>query len=311
MRILVTGGAGFIGSALVRVLLRDDDAHVTVLDALTYAGDRANLPDDPRLAFVHGDITDGRTVDRLVAGADAVVNAAAETHVDRSIAHAAPFVTTNVLGTQVLLDAALRHGTARFLQVSTDEVYGSIERGSWDESAPVAPRSPYSASKAAGDLLALAYHRTHGLPVVVTRGANTFGPRQHPEKLIPRFVTRLLAGRTVPVYGDGGQVREWVHADDHARAIALVLAGGRPGEVYHVGAGVELTNLELTHRLLELCGAGPDRIEHVADRKGHDRRYSLDTTRIRTELGFRPAVDFAAGLAATVEHYRRKGPVTQ
>ncbi len=316
MRILVTGGAGFIGSHFVRGLLAG--AHpalgacdVTVLDALTYAGTRANLVEDPRLTLVVGDVGDGLLVDRLLPGHDAVVHFAAETHVDRSIAHAAPFVTTNVLGTQVLLDAALRHGTPRFVQISTDEVYGSIDHGSWDESAPPAPRSPYSASKAGADLLALAYHRTHGVPVVVTRGSNTYGPRQHPEKLIPRFVTRLLAGRTVPLYGDGGHVRDWIHVADHCRAVALVLAGGRPGEVYNVGGGVELTNAALTARLLELCGAGPDRVEHVEDRKGHDRRYSVSSAKIRAELGFAPAVAFDEGLRETVEFYRRNGPVTQ
>jgi dTDP-glucose 4,6-dehydratase len=312
VRVLVTGGAGFIGSHYVRRVLAGAypgtaGAAVTVLDKLTYSGNRANL--DPvagsdRLQFVVGDICDAGIVDEVMAGRDLVVHFAAESHVDRSISGAAPFVTTNVVGTQVLLDAALRHGVRRFVHVSTDEVYGSIEIGSWNEEQPVSPRSPYSAAKAGSDLLALAYHRTHGLPVVVTRCSNNYGPYQFPEKVIPLFVTNLLDGLPVPLYGDGGNVRDWLHVDDHCAGIALVAEGGRAGEVYHIGGGTELTNKELTARLLEACGAGWEMVEHVPDRKGHDRRYALDVTKISTELGYAPRVDFAPGLAATVRWYR-------
>jgi dTDP-glucose 4,6-dehydratase len=312
VKVLVTGGAGFIGSHYVRALLADAypgtaGARVTVLDRLTYSGNRANLAPvagSGRLRFVVGDICDATLVDRVMAGQDLVVHFAAESHVDRSIAGAAPFVTTNVVGTQVLLDAALRHDVARFVHVSTDEVYGSIEIGAWSEDQPVAPRSPYSAAKAGSDLLALAYHRTHGAPVVVTRCSNNYGPYQFPEKVVPLFVTNLLDGRPVPLYGDGGNVRDWLHVDDHCTGIALVADGGRPGEVYHIGGGTELTNKELTARLLEACGAGWEMVEYVPDRKGHDRRYALDITKISTELGYAPRVDFTAGLAATVEWYR-------
>ncbi|WP_089021076.1 dTDP-glucose 4,6-dehydratase [Micromonospora coriariae] len=317
MRILVTGGAGFIGSEYVRMLLgatggdaeppvREPDV-VTVLDKLTYSGNPANLDpvrDDPRLRFVQGDICDPALVDEVVPGHDVIVHLAAESHVDRSIAGAAPFVTTNVLGTQTLLDAALRHGIRRFVHVSTDEVYGSIDEGSWTETWPLAPNSPYSASKAGSDLLALAYHRTHGMDVVVTRSSNNYGPYQFPEKVIPLFVTNLLDGGTVPLYGDGGNVRDWLHVHDHCRGIALVQQKGRPGEVYHIGGGTELTNRELTGRLLEACGAGWDRVDPVPDRKGHDRRYSLDTTKISKELGYAPSIDLERGLAATVRWYR-------
>jgi dTDP-glucose 4,6-dehydratase len=312
MNLLVTGGAGFIGSHFVRSVLADAlpglaGARVTVLDKLTYAGNFANLgpvAQSKRLDFVPGDIADAALVDPVMRRHDAVVHFAAESHVDRSIQASAEFAMTNVVGTQVLLDAALRHGTSRFVQVSTDEVYGSIDTGAWTERSPLAPNSPYAATKAAGDLLALAYHRTHGLPVVVTRCANTYGPYQHPEKLIPRFVTSLLAGRTVPLYGDGEQVRDWVHVDDHCRGTALVLLEGKAGEVYHIGGSEELTNRELTGMLLEACGAGWDRVETVEDRKGHDRRYALDDDRIRRELGYRPRMDFAVGLAGTVQWYR-------
>jgi dTDP-glucose 4,6-dehydratase len=310
MGILVTGGAGFIGSAFVRGVLGDDAvARVTVLDGLTYSGNRANLDPvaaDPRLRFVHGDITDAALVDDLVRGHDAIVHFAAESHVDRSIAGAAPFVTTNVLGTQTLLDAALRHGVGRFLHVSTDEVYGSIAAGSWTEDWPLAPNSPYAASKAGSDLIALAYHRTHGLDVVVTRCSHNYGPYQFPEKVIPLFVTNLLAGRRVPLYGDGGNVRDWLHVTDHCAGIRLALTKGRAGEVYHIGGGTELTNRELTARLLAACGAGWDMVEQVPDRKGHDRRYSLDITKISRELGYTPAVDIDRGLAETVEWYRTR-----
>ncbi|MFF8726189.1 dTDP-glucose 4,6-dehydratase [Streptomyces sp. NPDC015171] len=313
MRILVTGGAGFIGSHFVRSLLAPGEdtaappALVTVLDALTYAGDRANLTPvahDPRLAFVQGDILDEGLVDRLVAGHDAVVHFAAESHVDRSIAAGRAFVATNVLGPQTLLEAAVRHGPRTFVQVSTDEVYGTIPAGSWTEEQPLAPSSPYAASKAGADLMALAYHRTHGLDVRITRCSNNYGPRQFPEKVIPRFITRLLDGRKVPLYGDGRHVRDWLHVEDHCRAVRLVLDRGRPGEIYNVGGGLELSNRGLTRRLLELCGADWDSVEQVADRKGHDARYSVDWTKIRTELGYSPRRSFTEGLAETVAWYR-------
>ncbi len=314
MRLLVTGGAGFIGSHFTRSLLLD--AHpttplttITVLDKLTYSGNLANLApvaDDPRLTVVHGDICDTTLVDDVVAGHDAIVHFAAESHVDRSIAGATPFVRTNVLGTQILLDAALRHRVDRFLHVSTDEVYGSIETGSWTEDWPLAPNSPYAATKASSDLLALAYHRTHGLDVVVTRCSNNYGTHQFPEKVIPLFVTNLLDGRPVPLYGDGDNVRDWLHVSDHCAGIGLALTRGRAGEVYHIGGGTELSNKELTGLLLEACGASWDMVEPVGDRLGHDRRYSLDITKISEELGYTPTVSLADGLAATVSWYRER-----
>lgn len=280
---------------------------VTVLDKLTYSGNLANLDpvrDDPRLRIVVGDVCDPAVVDQAVAGHDVVVHFAAESHVDRSIHSAAPFITTNVLGTQTLLDAALRHGTGRFVHVSTDEVYGSIDSGSWTETWPLAPNSPYAAAKAGSDLLALAYHRTYGMDVVVTRCSNNYGPYQFPEKVIPLFVTNLLDGGNVPLYGDGGNVRDWLHVHDHCVGIALVQDKGRPGEVYHIGGGTELTNRELTARLLTACGADWDRVTPVADRLGHDRRYSLDITKISEELGYAPQVTLERGLAETVTWYR-------
>jgi dTDP-glucose 4,6-dehydratase len=307
----VTGGAGFIGSTFVRDLLSGaygvDATQVTVLDKLTYSGNLANLApvrDHPNFLFVQGDICDADLVDATVAGQDAIVHFAAESHVDRSIAGATEFVRTNVLGTQTLLDAALRHTIGRFVHVSTDEVYGSIETGSWTEDWPLAPRSPYAASKASSDLIALAYHRTHGLDVVVTRCSNNYGPYQYPEKVIPLFVTNLMEGRKVPLYGDGLNIRDWLHVSDHGRGIHLALLKGRAGEVYHIGGGTELTNRELTERLLAACGAGWDSVEMVTDRKGHDRRYSLDITKISNELGYTPMVSIEDGLAATVAWYR-------
>ncbi|MFE6287098.1 dTDP-glucose 4,6-dehydratase [Streptomyces sp. NPDC057877] len=308
MNLLVTGAAGFIGSAYVRTLLADDspDApRITVLDLLTYAGSRDNLPaSHPRLDFVHGDICDAALVDKLMAEADQVVHFAAESHVDRSIDSAADFVRTNVLGTQTLLDAALRHGVGPFVHISTDEVYGSIDTGSWPETHPLQPSSPYSASKASSDLLALAHHRTHGLDVRVTRCSNNYGPRQFPEKVIPLFITNLLDGLAVPLYGEGLNVRDWLHVEDHVHGIELVRTNGRPGEVYNIGGGTELSNRDLTGLLLEACGADWDRVRYVPDRKGHDLRYSVDWTKARTELGYRPRHDFTTGLAETVTWYR-------
>jgi len=301
VKVLVTGGAGFIGSHFVRRLVaRGDD--VVVLDKLTYAGNPANLDGvDVHLAI--GDITDAETVARWGAGCEAVVNFAAETHVDRSILGAKEFVLTNVLGTQTLLEFARETG-AQLVQVSTDEVYGDLgDGGRSHETDPLHPSSPYSASKAAGDLLVLAYVRTYGVRAAVTRGANTFGPRQHPEKLIPLFVSNALEGLPLPVYGDGRQRREWLHAADHCAAIDLVLREGAPGEVYNVG-GEEFENLEVTHRIVELTGADPALIVHVEDRAGHDRRYALDDTKVR-ELGWRPERSFGeSGLAQTVSWYR-------
>jgi dTDP-glucose 4,6-dehydratase len=310
MRILVTGGAGFIGSHYVRTVLAGGypgcaGASVTVLDKLTYSGNLANLDPvagDPRLTFVRGDIGDPELLAGLVPGHDLVLNFAAETHVDRSISGAAPFVATNVAGAQTLMQACLDAGIPRVVQVSTDEVYGSIASGSWAESAPLDPNSPYSAAKAGGDLIARSYHRTHGLNVVITRCCNNYGPYQYPEKVIPLFITRLLDGLTVPLYGDGGNVREWVHVDDHCRGIQLAAERGEPGGLYHIGGDAELTNKELTSMLLDACGAGWESVEYVADRKGHDRRYSLDDSALRG-LGYAPQTGFADGLAQTVRWY--------
>ncbi|MFK0115530.1 dTDP-glucose 4,6-dehydratase [Streptomyces sp. NPDC090994] len=308
MNLLVTGAAGFIGSRYVRRLLADDapDApRVTVLDKLTYAGTLDNLElDHPRLEFVQGDIRDAELVGKLVAEADQVVHFAAESHVDRSILGADDFVLTNVVGTQTLLDAALRHGLETFVHVSTDEVYGSIAEGSAAEEWPLRPSSPYSASKASSDLIALAYHHTHGLDVRVTRCSNNYGPHQFPEKVVPLFVTNLLDGKKVPLYGEGLNVRDWLYVDDHCRGVELVRTRGRAGEVYNIGGGTELTNKELTGLLLTACGADWDRVEYVEDRKGHDLRYSVDWSKARDELGYRPEHDFTTGLAETVAWYR-------
>lgn len=312
MRILVTGAAGFIGSNYVRRILSGaypghEDTEVTVLDLLTYAGTLTNLAsveDNPRYRFVEGDIRDGDLLAELVPGHDAIVHFAAESHVDRSITGAADFVLTNVLGTQKLLQAALEAGTGKFVHVSTDEVYGSIDEGSWDEGRPLEPNSPYSASKASSDLLARAYHRTFGMDVCVTRCSNNYGPHQFPEKVIPLFVTNLMDGKNVPLYGDGLNIRDWLHVDDHCRGIQLVLDGGRPGEVYNIGGGTELTNKELTGLLLEGMCVGWEKVTPVDDRKGHDRRYSVDISKISAELGYAPQVPFEQGLADTIAWYR-------
>jgi dTDP-glucose 4,6-dehydratase len=312
MKLLVTGGAGFIGSHYVRSVLDGawggaEPERLVMLDAFTYAGNVENLApvrDDDRLEIVAGNILDRELVDKLMAEADAVVHFAAESHVDRSILGARDFVMTNVVGTQTLLDSALEHGIDKFVHVSTDEVYGSIDEGSWDEQQPLLPNSPYSASKASSDLLARAYHRTHGVPVNITRCSNNYGPYQYPEKVIPLFVTNLIDGLDVPLYGEGTNVRDWLHVDDHCRGIHLVLEKGRIGEVYNIGGGTELTNKELTALLLEATGTDWDRVERVTDRLGHDLRYSVDINKISDELGYQPQVPFAEGLADTVEWYR-------
>ncbi len=304
MKLLVTGGCGFIGSAFVHMAI-ERGAEVVNLDKLTYAGNPENVADvadHPAYSFVHADIADAEAVAEAVKGVDAVVNFAAESHVDRSILDPGEFIQTDVLGTAVLLDACRTAGVGRFLQVSTDEVYGSIPSGAFKETDPINPSSPYSASKAGGDLQVLAWHRTYGMDVVITRGSNTFGPRQYPEKLIPLFVTNALDGLSLPVYGDGMQVRDWIFADDHCEGIWTALHSGAAGEVYNVGGGYEAPNIEITQRILELTGRDESLIAHVEDRPGHDRRYALDTTRLR-ELGWEPSRGFPEALAQTVEWY--------
>jgi dTDP-glucose 4,6-dehydratase len=311
MKILITGGAGFIGSHYVRTLLQGgypgyEHAQVTILDKLTYSGNLANLEpiaDNPRFRYIHGDIADATVLASVVPGQDVVVNFAAETHVDRSITGVAEFVASNVTGVQVLLQACLDAEVARVVHVSTDEVYGSVDDGSWAEGAALAPNSPYAAAKAGGDLLARAYARTYGLPVSITRCCNNYGPYQYPEKLIPLFITNLLDGIKVPLYGDGQNVRGWIHVDDHCRGIQLVLERGQPGSVYHIGGDAELTNIELTRTLLECCGAGWDMVAHVEDRKGHDRRYSLNGSLLKG-MGFAPRIPFSEGLPSTVLWYK-------
>ena len=312
MKILVTGGAGFIGSNFVRRTLEDaypglEGAHVVVLDALTYSGNEANLASvaqSPRYTFVRGDIRDTALLDQLLPGLDAVVHFAAESHVDRSVRDASIFVETNVVGTQRLLDAALRHSLPRFVHVSTDEVYGSIAEGSWDENRPLEPNSPYSASKAGSDLLARSYVKTHGLNLSITRCSNNYGPFHFPEKVIPLFVTNLIDDLHVPLYGEGNNIRDWLHVDDHCRGIAMVLAQGRAGEVYNIGGGTELTNKELTQLLLDATGKDWSYVDRVADRLGHDLRYSVDISKISGELGYQPQVNFDQGLADVVQWYR-------
>ncbi len=306
-KLLVTGGAGFIGSAFVRRLLaREDPPAVTVLDKLTYAGNLANLAaveGHPRYAFVRGDIADANLVDELARDAEVIVNFAAESHVDRSITEPGAFLQTDVIGTFVLLEAARRHDHARFVQVSTDEVYGDVESGHSDEDATLRPRSPYAASKAGGDLIAGAYHTTYGLPVCITRSSNNFGPFQYPEKVIPLFVTNAIDDEPLPLYGDGLQVRDWLYVEDNCAAIELVLERGEPGTTYNVGGGNELTNLELTRSILTLLDKPESLVRSVPDRPGHDRRYAVDATRIRA-LGWEPEHAFADALAETVRWYR-------
>jgi dTDP-glucose 4,6-dehydratase len=312
MKLLVTGGAGFIGSNFVRMALTDkfpdfNVEQLTVLDLLTYAGDEENLKpvsSDKRYKFVKGDIRDLELAKKLMQDVDQVVHFAAESHVDRSIEGGSEFVSTNVMGTQVLLDAARSTNIKRFVHVSTDEVYGSISEGSWPEDHPLLPNSPYSASKAGSDLLVRAYNRTHKLDTVITRCSNNYGQYQFPEKVMPLFITNIIEGKKVPLYGNGLNIRDWLHVDDHCRGIALALTKGRAGEVYNIGGGTELTNVELTHKILQAMGVGEEFIQPVEDRKGHDLRYSVDISKINKELGYFPQVNFEEGLLQTINWYK-------
>ena len=312
MKLLVTGGAGFIGSNFVRMALSDkfpnfNVEQITVLDLLTYAGDEENLKpiaSDKRYKFIKGDIRDLELAKKLMQDADQVVHFAAESHVDRSIEGGSEFVSTNVMGTQVLLDAAKSSNIKRFVHVSTDEVYGSISEGSWPEDHPLLPNSPYSASKAGSDLLVRAYNRTHKLDTVITRCSNNYGQYQFPEKVMPLFITNIIEGKKVPLYGNGLNIRDWLHVDDHCRGIALALTKGRAGEVYNIGGGTELTNVELTHKILKAMGVGEEFIQPVEDRKGHDLRYSVDISKINKELGYSPQVNFEEGLEQTINWYK-------
>jgi dTDP-glucose 4,6-dehydratase len=307
--VLVTGGCGFIGSNFIHYFLEaEPEVSLVNFDALTYAGNLANLAavaEHPRYRFVHGDITDRDAVRQAVAGVQGVINFAAESHVDRSIQDSAPFVRTNVLGTQVLLDAAREHGVSKYVQVSTDEVYGSLgPTGAFTEETPLAPNSPYAASKAAADLLVRSYVHTFGLPAVITRCSNNYGPYQFPEKLIPLFISNLMRDESVPVYGDGLQVRDWIHVRDHSAAIHQAWRDGRPGEVYNFGGRCERTNLVLTHTLLDVLGKPRSLIKYVKDRPGHDRRYAIDCAKAERELGWKPQVAFEEGLRDTVRWYQ-------
>ena len=308
MRVLVTGGAGFIGSNFVEMALTDQFPNISsviVLDKLTYAGklsNLANVSSHPKFEFTLGDICDVELVNDLAGRVDAIINFAAESHVDRSIEDSSEFIRTNVLGTQVLLDAAKKHKVKKFVQVSTDEVYGSILEGSWDEDQPLLPNSPYSASKAAADLLVRAYFVTHGLNVNITRCSNNFGPKQDPEKLIPNFILKLTQGKKVPVYGDGLNVRDWLFVEDHCKGIYLTLTEGEPGEIYNIGGGTELTNIDLTNMLINMLEMDQSSIDFVEDRLGHDRRYSVDSSKIEM-LGYASSDDFENKLRMTIEWY--------
>ena len=309
MRLLITGGAGFIGSNFVRRIVDGSLGgvnQVTVLDKLTYAGTMTNLEQLPAgsFRFVKGDICDKELLTTLIPGHDAIVNFAAESHVDRSITGSRDFVLTNVLGTQTLLDEARKSGVKTFLQVSTDEVYGSIETGSWKEDFPLLPNSPYSASKASADLIARSYFRTHKMDVRITRCSNNYGPHQFPEKVIPLFVTNLIEGKKVPLYGTGLNVRDWLHVDDHCRGIHAVLMNGRAGEIYNIGGGRELSNRELTSIILNAMNKDESVIEYVEDRLGHDLRYSVDHSKISSELGYKPQVSFEEGILTTIDWYQ-------
>ena len=311
MRYFVTGGAGFIGSNYVRGLLSgqwgNNVSGVTVFDSFTYAGNRHNLDEcsaDSRLTIVNGDIRNPQDILESLPGHDVVVHFAAESHVDRSIESSSVFMSTNVLGTHQLLEAALKLNIERFVHISTDEVYGSIDSGSWDENEPLLPNSPYAASKASSDLVARSYYRTHGLNLSITRCSNNFGKYQYPEKVIPLFITNLITGKKVPLYGDGLNIRDWLHVDDHCRGIDLVVNGGRAGEIYNIGGGTEMNNKDLTFLLLEQCGFGEERVEWVEDRLGHDRRYSVNWNKIHNELGYSPQESIQSSISDIVAWYK-------
>jgi len=310
-KILITGGAGFIGSNFIRhILNKYADYHITNLDKLTYAGNPDNLKDiskNKRYKFVKGDIADAKVVEKAMKGCDIIINFAAETHVDRSIHGAAEFVRTNVFGTHTLLEAAKKLGTKLFIQISTDEVYGSIAEGSFKETDPLLPNSPYSSTKAGSDLLSRSYFVTYKLPVIITRSSNNFGPNQYPEKVIPLFITNLLRNKKVPLYGDGMNVRDWLYVVDNCEAIDLVMHKGKAGEIYNIGGTTEITNLELTHIVLEMLGKDKRSIEYVKDRLGHDRRYSLDITKLK-RLGWSPRYDFKEALETTIAWYKNNKP---
>ena len=309
MKILVTGGAGFIGSNFVKRLLSDPNSPyslVTVMDSLTYAGTLTNLAEvanHPKFKFEHVDICNVTEVNRIMTGINHVVHYAAESHVDRSISGSNQFIQTNIVGTHTLLEAARNHKTERFLQVSTDEVYGSIENGSWPETDPLQPNSPYSASKASADLLARSYNRTYGMDVVITRCSNNYGPNQFPEKLIPLFVTNCLLGVKLPIYGHGTNIRDWLHVSDHCQGIEKALKHGKPGEIYNIGGGTELTNIQITKKILDYFGLTEDSINYVEDRQGHDLRYSVDCSKAERELNYKPEVPFETGILETIKWY--------
>jgi dTDP-glucose 4,6-dehydratase len=308
MKILLTGAAGFIGSNFVKRQIASNPLNlskIVVLDKLTYAGNLDNFSKDElsHFEFIHGDICDSSLVENLLKGIDAVINFAAESHVDRSISSAFEFVSTNTLGTQVLLENSLKADVGKYIQISTDEVYGSINEGSWDEEFSLSPNSPYAASKASADLFVRAYSRTFGIHTNITRCSNNYGPYQYPEKVIPLFITNLIQGKKIPIYGDGQNIRDWLHVEDHCRGIELVLKGGRMGETYNVGGGTEISNLDLANIILKEFDLGPDRIEFVADRLGHDSRYSVDISKISTELGYKPETTFRDGLVNTINFY--------
>lgn len=310
MKFVITGGAGFIGSHFVSHLLstnQDSVELVTVLDKFTYSGNENNIVrhrDNPRFRLVRGDICDSELVESTIKGHDVIVHFAAESHVDRSIMSAGPFIMTNVLGTQTLLEAARRVGVGTFIHVSTDEVYGSISEGSWTEKEPLLPNSPYAASKASSDLVVRSFHQTYGMDIRVTRCSNNFGSHQYPEKMIPLFITNLIDGLKVPLYGDGLNIRDWLHVADHCRAIDLVIHNGKSGEIYNIGGGTELTNLELSRRILSMFGKDDSEITNVPDRPGHDKRYSVDWTKINTELGYRPLHSIEESLENVVNWYK-------